>query len=214
METAVYKRTVQIPVNMVNLPGDLVMRDNAAGIVIFSHGSGSSRLSPRNIYVARKLQDKGFATLLFDLLTEEEGQNYELYFDIPLLSRRLESVTKWVMENPYTKGLEIGFFGASTGAASALSAASHLENHIKALVSRGGRPDLVMKELLEVKTPTLLIVGGLDKNVISLNRGALRHLAGERKLSIVEEATHLFNEQGKLDEVAVLAANWFEKYLK
>ena len=214
MKIEAIENIINIPAGEVNLTGNLVIPENAKSIIIFSHGSGSSRLSPRNYYVARKLQNGGFATLLFDLLTEEEDLDYEMRFNIPLLTERLERVAHWVVEHPVTEGFDIGFFGASTGAASALAAAANLHGTVKAVVSRGGRPDLAMQELLEVETPTLLIVGSLDKNVINFNRSALRHLAGDRKLTIVQGATHFFGELGKLEEVAQLATNWFKKYLR
>jgi dienelactone hydrolase len=204
---------VKIPAGKVTLTGDLVIPEGAKAIVIFSHGSGSSRLSPRNDYVARMLQERGFATLLFDLLTENEDRVIENRFDILLLTRRLEQATRWVRENPATKGLVIGYFGASTGAASALRAAAHLDGVVKAVVSRGGRTDMAMEKLPEVETPTLLIVGGLDEGVIQLNQSSLRHIPADRKLTIIQGATHLFGEPGKLEEVADCACKWFEKYL-
>lgn len=214
MMMTIFKKVISIPVDQVWLKGELVIPEDASSIVIFSHGSGSSRLSPRNAFVANYLQDRGFATLLFDLLTEEEDKNFETHFDIPLLTRRLEAVTHWIEESPSTRGLAIGYFGASTGAASALRSAAHLDGLIKAVVSRGGRPDMAMELLPEVESPTLLIVGGLDEGVIQLNQTSLRHIPAERKLVIVDGATHLFQEPGKLEEVAEIACNWFEKYLQ
>jgi dienelactone hydrolase len=213
MNATIYEKVIQIPADGVNLTGDLIIPEDATGLIIFSHGSGSSRLSPRNNYVAHMLQEKGFATLLFDLLTEEEDRLFVKRFNIPLLTRRLEDVTKWVQAYPATAGLNIGYFGASTGAASALRAAAHLNGNIKAIVSRGGRPDLAMELLDDVDSPTLLIVGGRDDGVIQLNQKALRHLAGERRLAILEGASHLFGEPGKLEEVAELTAEWFGKYI-
>ncbi len=190
------------------------MPANARGLVIFSHGSGSSRKSPRNRYVAEQLQERGLATLLLDLLTEQEDEVYETRFDIDFLSHRLMEVAQWAMEQHSTKGLHIGFFGASTGAASALRVAGELGEAVKAVVSRGGRPDLAGDwALARVTAPTLFIVGGLDFGVIELNQAAFEQLVCIKKMKIVRGATHLFEEPGKLDEVALLAAMWFEEYL-
>ena len=187
---------------------------NARGLVIFSHGSGSSRKSPRNRYVAEQLQERGLATLLLDLLTEQEDEVYETRFDIDFLSHRLMEVTQWAMAQHTTKGLHIGFFGASTGAASALRVAGELGEAVKAIVSRSGRPDLAGDwALAKVTAPTLFIVGGLDFGVIELNQAAFEQLICIKKMKIVRGATHLFEEPGKLDEVALLAAMWFEEYL-
>ena len=207
------KKTVKIQMEDVNLQGNLAIPENATGIVIFSHGSGSSRLSPRNNYVAEVLQQKGKATLLFDLLTEKEDRIYENRFNIDLLTERLIAITKWVKENPETKGLNLGYFGASTGAASALVAAAYFGDQIRAVVSRGGRPDLGMQDIQKVKAPTLLIVGGYDDLVIQLNQKAFEKLQCERKFEIVPEASHLFEEPGKLEIVARLSADWFSKWL-
>lgn len=205
------KKTVKIQLEDVILQGNLAIPENATGIVIFSHGSGSSRLSPRNNYVAEVLQKKGLATLLSDLLTEKEDRNYENRFDIDLLTERLIAITKWVKENPETKDLNLGYFGASTGAASAIVAAAYFGDEIKAVGSRGGRPDLGMQDIHKVKSPTLLIVGGYDDLVIQLNQKAYEKLKCERKLEIVPDASHLFEEPGKLDEVARLSADWFAR---
>ena len=213
MLTKENKKTVDIQLEDVILQGNLAIPENATGIVIFSHGSGSSRLSPRNNYVAEVLQKKGLATLLSDLLTEKEDRIYENRFDIDLLTERLIAITKWVKENPETKGLNLGYFGASTGAASALVAAAYFGEEIKAVVSRGGRPDLGMQDIHKVKASTLLIVGGYDDLVIQLNQKAYDKLQCERKLEIVPEASHLFEEPGKLDEVARLSADWFSRWL-
>jgi dienelactone hydrolase len=213
MLTKENKKTVEIQVENVILQGNLAIPENATGIVLFSHGSGSSRLSPRNNYVAEVLQQNGLATLLFDLLTEKEDRIYENRFNIDLLTERLISVTKWVKENPETKELNLGYFGASTGAASALVAAAYFGDQIKAVVSRGGRPDLGMQDIQKAKAPTLLIVGGYDDLVIQLNQKAFEKLQCERKLEIVPEASHLFEEPGKLEVVARLSADWFAKYL-
>jgi pimeloyl-ACP methyl ester carboxylesterase len=206
--------TIDIPVKKTVLKGNLSVTDNAKALVLFSHGSGSSRLSPRNSYVASVLQQEGLGTLLFDLLTEEEDRLYKTRFDINLLTQRLIAVTEWIKIQKETKGLQLAYFGASTGAASALSAAAYFGDEIGAVVSRGGRPDLAMSELHEVTAPTLFIVGGWDKVVIGLNQKAYNKLRCERKLEIVPEATHLFEEEGKLEEVAALSAKWFTDHLQ
>ena len=205
--------SVDITLDGLALKGNLVVPKTANGMVLFSHGSGSSRLSPRNNYVARMLQKKGLATLLFDLLTVDEDRIYETRFNIDLLTMRLIDVTQWIQHQKETKGLPLGYFGASTGAASALRAAAFLEDDIKAVVSRGGRPDLALSELHKVTAPTLLIVGGWDTVVIELNQKAYDRLNCERKMEIIPHATHLFEEQGKLEEVARLSANWFATHL-
>ncbi len=204
-------KPVTIRIGNITLQGNLAIPKNAIGIVIFSHGSGSSRLSPRNNYVARVLQQKGLATLLFDLLTEQEDRVYANRFDIDLLTKRLIDVTTWVKNYSETKGLSIGYFGASTGAASALRAAAHFGKEINTVVSRGGRPDLAIKELHKVTASTLLIVGGWDDIVIQLNDKAYQKLNCNRELKIIPEASHLFEETGKLEEVANIAADWFDK---
>lgn len=180
--------------------------------MVFVHGSGSSRKSARNRLVAEKLNRQNIATLLFDLLTEEEDKNYTNRFNIKLLTRRLVSVTEWLSARPDTQGLTIGCFGASTGAAAALEAAAILPQ-IKAIVSRGGRPDMAMDALHKVNAPVLLIVGSRDHEVLDLNKVALANLNCENKLKIIEGATHLFEEAGALDKVAGEASEWFEKYL-
>jgi len=209
---------VRIPINSIVLEGNLVIPKGAQGIVIFAHGSGSSRHSSRNKYVAWKLQKEGFGTLLFDLLTAEEERidmvTAHLRFDIDLLANRLVAVTKWFLINFVTENLNIGYFGASTGAAAALIAAKENSNAIKAIVSRGGRPDLAEKALPDVKAPTLLIVGGNDFQVIDMNRWALERLnVKDKELKIVPGATHLFEESGALEEVAHLAGEWFKRYI-
>ena len=186
---------------------------DATAIVLFAHGSGSSRFSPRNTYVAEALREAGIATLLFDLLTEEEEANRANVFDIGLLAGRLVSATEWVLLNPETKMLRVGYFGASTGAAAALVAAARLGNAVGAVVSRGGRPDLAEAALPDVVAPTLLIVGGYDTVVIELNEFARDRLRCEKDLRIVPEATHLFEEPGKLDDVIRLARQWFVDHL-
>lgn len=215
-----YKRDIEvrIPVDSINLEGNLNIPEGARGIVIFVHGSGSSRHSPRNQYVADELRRAGLGTLLFDLLTIEEERidmmTRHLRFDIELLSKRLIDVTGWVLNRPETKGLNIGYFGASTGAAAALIAAKEYATAVKAVVSRGGRPDLAESALIHVKAPTLLIVGGKDIQVIDLNKWALeRIVALDKELKIVPGATHLFEEPGALEEVARLAGKWFTRYL-
>jgi len=207
-------KTIEIPLNQVVLKGNLFIPENARALVLFSHGSGSSRLSPRNNYVAGVLQHEGLATLLFDLLTEEEDRLYKTRFNIDLLTQRLIEVTEWIKTQKETKGLQLAYFGASTGAASALSAAAYFGDEITAVVSRGGRPDLAMSELYKVTAPTLLIVGGWDKVVIVLNQKAYGNLRCEKKLEIIPGATHLFEESGKLEAVAAVSAKWFTKHLQ
>ncbi|MBI5419035.1 MAG: dienelactone hydrolase family protein [Deltaproteobacteria bacterium] len=191
----------------------LVLPGKTAGMVIFAHGSGSSRLSPRNAFVARTLQEAGIGTLLFDLLTEEEDLIYRKRFDIDLIADRLIRATRWLIERPETKGMIPGYFGASTGAAAALKAAAALSPKIKAVVSRGGRPDLAMDSLAEVKAPTLLIVGEKDEVVLGMNREAYEELASPKRIEIVPGASHLFEEPGALEEVARLAVEWFRRHL-
>jgi pimeloyl-ACP methyl ester carboxylesterase len=208
-----FSTLVEIPANGVQLEGVLTVPNHAKGVVLFVHGSGSSRHSPRNSFVARNLNDAGFGTLLMDLLTKQEDANYENRFDIDLLTWRLERATQWLLEQPRCLSLPIAYFGASTGAAAALNAAATFGSSISAVVSRGGRPDLAMAALPSVQSPTLLIVGGLDATVIELNRRAYEKLKGEKDLAIVAGATHLFEEPGTLQEVARLAAGWFKRYL-
>lgn len=212
------KQEVLIKTSDAVLPGTLSLPRNAKGIVLFAHGSGSSRHSPRNRQVAEVLQAQGLGTLLFDLLSKEEElldqQTAELRFNIGLLAARLVGVTKWVTQQPSTKGLAIGYFGASTGAAAALAAAAQLRDLVAAVVSRGGRPDLAAEALGEVHASVLLLVGGLDDKVVSLNRQALRRLRCQNKrLVLIPGATHLFEEPGTLKEVAQAAAAWFSEYL-
>lgn len=203
---------VQIPVGDLFLNGNLIVPEGAKGLVIFSHGSGSSRFSPRNTEVAERLQEQGFATLLFDLLTTDEDLFAHHRFDISLLSERLLAATDWARSHPPSKGLPIAYFGASTGAASALKAAAQLGD-IKAIVSRGGRPDLAQDSLTSVKAPTLLIVGGLDYGVIELNEKAYAELTCTKAFKIVDGATHLFEEPGKMHMVSAMASEWFTLYL-
>jgi putative phosphoribosyl transferase len=206
---------VSIPSGRVRLEGVLEFPAAPSGVVVFSHGSGSGRHSPRNQFVARELRSHGVATLLLDLLTPEEDQDYQTRFDIDLLTERLAGAVEFVGSHASTSGLSIGLFGASTGAASALRVAAALPDRVGAVVSRGGRPDLTGERLLaKVRAPTLLIVGGHDYGVIELNeqaRDALVHC--DRELQIVRGATHLFEEPGTLEEVARLAAEWFVRHL-
>jgi predicted alpha/beta-hydrolase family hydrolase len=207
-----YQKEVSIPAGKISLRGELVIPAGAKSIVIFSHGSGSSRFSMRNKQVAKGLHLKNIGTLLFDLLTEAEDIYYRNRFDINLLTDRLVTATRWLEVLPNAKDCVIGYFGASTGAASALKAAANM-HEIGAVVSRGGRPDLAREDLSKVKSPTLLIVGSLDPEVIQLNKDAFAQLKCEKKLTVIEGATHLFEESGKMEIVSVLAANWFENYL-
>ncbi len=201
----------------VHLEGLLHIPRAVTGIVIFAHGSGSSRLSPRNQFIARELQKVNCATLLFDLLTAEEDEidstTSQYRFDIDFLANRLVASTNWIIKNPVLNKLPVGYFGASTGGGAALVAAARLSMLIKAVVSRGGRPDLAGESLAYVKAPTLLIVGGKDDRVIELNKQAFEQLHCEKKLEIVPGATHLFEENGKLEAVSMLANHWFKKYL-
>lgn len=207
-------REVRIPVDGAQLPGQLTIPDRCSGIVIFVHGSGSSRHSPRNMAVADALNQAGQATLLFDLLTPAEAVDRRNVFDTVLLSDRLDQVTGWVKAMAEAGALPIGYFGASTGAAAALIAAAHNADSVSAVVSRGGRPDLAGASLPAVRVPTLLIVGGLDQVVLQLNRDAQAKMTCETKLTIVPGATHLFEEAGTLHVVAQLATAWFAKYFE
>lgn len=202
----------QIKVSSLNLDGILGIPKDAQGVVIFAHGSGSSRLSPRNQFVAEMLNKHHIATLLVDLLTEVEGQNRQNVFDIRLLAYRLTEITDWLIAQPQLRALKVGYFGASTGAGAALSAAAHRPTRISAIVSRGGRPDLAGADLEIVKAPTLMIVGGRDIPVLALNQKAYQRMHCERKIEIVERATHLFEEPGTIERVSELAIAWFQKY--
>jgi len=196
------------------LEGTLALPASAAGVVLFAHGSGSSRASPRNRYVARELNAAGIGTLLFDLLTADEDRDYATRFDIALLTSRLLAATDWIAEEPAAANLSVGYFGASTGAAAALAAAADRGAAIRAVVSRGGRPDLAGADALaRVRAPTLLVVGGHDTQVIELNRLAYARLACEKSLRIVPGATHLFEEPGTLEQVAALGCAWFRQWL-
>jgi putative phosphoribosyl transferase len=209
--------TVRIPAGQAILEGDLARPDSAGGLVIFAHGSGSSRHSPRNRAVAQFLRQAGLGTLLFDLLTaaeeREDLRTAGYRFNIPFLAERLVAVTDWLPTAPKAQGLPVGYFGASTGAAAALLAAAARPAVIRAVVSRGGRPDLAGAALVQVQAPTLLIVGGLDYPVITMNREALEQLPSEKELVIVPGASHLFEERGTLEEAARLAARWFRRHL-
>jgi putative phosphoribosyl transferase len=200
---------MEIAVDSVSLQGDLTVPDSALGVVLFAHGSGSSRLSPRNRAVAAALNRDGLATLLFDLLTATEADDRQLVFDISLLAARLESAVEWMRRQAAAARLPVGLFGASTGAAAALVAAADLGDKVRAVVSRGGRPDLAGPRLGDVRAPTLLIVGGNDRAVLSLNLEAQRQLQCATSLEVVPGATHLFEEPGALESVAQLASRWF-----
>jgi dienelactone hydrolase len=212
------ERLVLVTADKVKLEGNLVIPNSATGIVLFAHGSGSSRHSSRNRYVAGVLQQAGLGTLLFDLLTSEEEEidlrtRHFLCFDITLLASRLVGATDWLTQNPNTSHLKIGYFGASTGGGAALVAASQRPEVVKAVVSRGGRPDLAGTALADVKAPTLLLVGGYDLPVIAMNEDALEQLRSPKHLEIIPNATHLFEEPGALVAVARLASQWFRRYL-
>jgi len=212
------EKEITIAQDSLKLNGSLNIVKNSIGFVIFAHGSGSSRFSPRNKLVAKKLQQNNISTLLFDLLTKEEEKidevTLEYRFNIEMLAKRLVEVTSWVEKQKDLKKFKIGYFGASTGSSAALIAAAKKKEKITAVVSRGGRPDLAMKYLKDVTAATLLIVGGLDIGVIEMNETAFKKLYCEKDLKIVEGATHLFEEKNKLEEVSVLAANWFCKHFK
>jgi putative phosphoribosyl transferase len=215
--SSTHEQSLAIPTGGRELRGDLRLPRAARGVVVFAHGSGSSRFSPRNRFVAEVLAGAGFGTLLMDLLTRDEEaideQTAHLRFDIELLAGRLVAATEWLSQQPQTQTLPIGYFGASTGAAAALVAAAELAGLVRAIVSRGGRPDLAGSALARVRAPTLLIVGGRDKPVIALNRAAYDQLRVEKRLEIVPGATHLFEEPGALEQVARLASEWFARYL-
>ena len=213
MATNHLEQLVQIPIDSIKLEGSLALPIKTQGLVVFAHGSGSSRFSPRNNSVARVLHEAGFGTLLMDLLTEEEDAIYQTRFNIDLLTERLLLATQWLQDQTRTKDLMIGYFGASTGAAAALKAAATVGSKIRAVVSRGGRPDLAKASLVFVQSPTLLIVGGNDDTVIELNCEAYARLKGKKQLVIISGATHLFEEPGTLEEVARLATDWCKLYL-
>jgi pimeloyl-ACP methyl ester carboxylesterase len=212
------ERLVRVQLDSITLEGNLTIPENAEGIVLFAHGSGSSRHSPRNRFVAQILHQGNLATLLFDLLTRQEEmidmQTRHLRFNIDLLAGRLDGATDWLLQQPDTRDFNIGYFGASTGAAAALIAAAEQPDVVKAVVSRGGRPDLADLALPQVQAPTLLIVGGNDIPVIGLNREAYAQLQTTKKMGIVPGAGHLFEEPGTLEEAAHLARRWFNQYLR
>jgi predicted alpha/beta-hydrolase family hydrolase len=214
MSLEIESETTHTEVGSNHLPGILTIPKGARGIVVFAHGSGSSRLSPRNQNVAQVLQEAGLATLLFDLLDEVEAEDRRNVFEIPLLADRLVQAAEWVLENEETQHLRLGFFGASTGVAAALVAETRMKGKIGAIVSRGGRPDMAEAYLALVAAPTLLIVGGRDEAVIQMNQRAFDMLHCEKQLRIVDGATHLFPEPGALEQVAKLASLWFGQYLK
>ncbi|HEV7595212.1 MAG TPA: dienelactone hydrolase family protein [Gemmatimonadaceae bacterium] len=218
MQRGVASRTVEISIDGVSLEGDLAIPEGARGIVLFAHGSGSSRHSSRNRFVAEELRRGGLGTLLLDLLTPEEERidmrTGQLRFDIGLLADRLIGTIRWLDSQEATRALPVGLFGASTGGGAALVAAARRADRVDAVVSRGGRPDLADEELPHVRAPTLLIVGGNDPVVIELNKRAMRQMVAEVELVIIPRATHLFEEPGALEQVAVLARNWFVQHLE
>ena len=207
------EQPIEVTTGTVRLKGILGLPASMAGMVLFAHGSGSGRLSPRNTFVAHMLQDGGLATLLIDLLEDREADDRQKVFDIDLLADRLLAATEWLAREPLTKGFQLGYFGASTGAGAALQAAARAPSSVAAVVSRGGRPDLAAPFLPQVMAPTLLIVGGHDHPVIQMNEEALALLSCPKELVIVPGATHLFEEPGTLEEVAALARRWFLRYL-
>ena len=212
------KTDMKIPVGDMVVEGTLTLPPDTKGVVLFAHGSGSGRFSQRNQYVAKEFNKASIGTLLFDLLTQEEEETdvvtAEYRFNIPLLAERLIGATEWLRNDLLTKRLAFGYFGASTGAAAALIAAAKLSDDIEAVVSRGGRPDLAGDYLPRVAAPTLLLVGGLDTEVIELNRIAMGQMTNEKKLVIITGATHLFEESGTLEEVAKISTDWFLRYLR
>lgn len=202
-----------IPVNGITVVGDLEVPGHSTALIVFVHGSGSSRLSPRNQQVARTLREAGFATLLFDLLTPDEAERQELVFDINLLLQRMWSVMSWVRTQPLVAEMPVGLFGASTGAAAALLAAAEPKLGVGAVVSRGGRPDLVLPSLPKVTAPTLLVVGEEDETVLDLNRRAAKFLTCTHEIRVISGAGHLFEEPGAMEQVAQAATHWFEAHL-
>jgi dienelactone hydrolase len=204
----------RVAIGPMQLEGILTVPEPVMGLVIFAHGSGSSRLSPRNTYVAEKLQDRAIATLLFDLLTEEEASDRRNVFHVPLLARRLEEAVAWSRQDPDAAALPIGLFGASTGSAAALVTAAENPDEIAVVVSRGGRPDMAGEALSQIHAPTLLIVGGTDTGVLELNEDAYAALKCTKHLHVVPGATHLFEEPGALDEVVEVAGDWFVQHLQ
>lgn len=211
--TADPETVLSIPVDDVELQGALAIPDGASGLVVFAHGSGSSRKSPRNNFVAEVIRERGLGTLLFDLLTESEDQNRENRFDIPLLTDRLVRVTEWLSERDATADLNVGYFGSSTGAAAALRAAARLGDDVDAVVSRGGRVDMADDVLEAIQVPSLFIVGGEDSSVLEVNHDASERLTCEKEIHVVDGAGHLFEGEGELEEVADVAADWFARTL-
>ncbi len=209
-----FKKDILIPIGKIELEGELIIPSNSKSLVIFSHGSGSSRFSSRNIFVAQELHKQNISTFLFDLLTKEEDEIYENRFNIDLLTERLTIVTKYMASLPLCADFKIGLFGASTGAASALRTAAKLPETVNAIVSRGGRPDLAMDIAPIIKAPTLLIVGELDYDVLELNKKVFKVLTCEKKLDIVPGATHLFEEPGTLNQASTRATEWFNLHLE
>jgi putative phosphoribosyl transferase len=209
-----FNNTVKIAIDKIELVGELIIPLEAESLILFCHGSGSSRFSPRNNFVAREFHKKNIGTFLFDLLTNEEDLVYENRFNIELLTERLIAITKHISQRKECANLNIGYFGASTGAASAFKAAVALPDLIHAIVSRGGRPDLAIDVASKIKAPTLLIVGELDYKVIELNQAVYKVMKCEKEIKIVNKATHLFEEEGALQAVTSLAVDWFETYLK
>jgi pimeloyl-ACP methyl ester carboxylesterase len=207
------EETVQLHLGVAELEGILDLPERPIGMVLFAHGSGSSRWSPRNQFVAHHLRGAGLGTLLVDLMTAQEDQNYSRRFEIPFLTQRLGRITDWLRERIAGTALRIGYFGASTGAAAALRASVDQGGNVAAIVSRGGRPDLAEEFLPEVQAPTLLVVGGNDEPVTSLNVAAYQKLRSRKELAVIPGATHLFEEPGALDQVARLASDWFRRYL-
>jgi dienelactone hydrolase len=212
-EGALNKYSVSFPLGAIELKGEIAVPEHAHAIVLFAHGSGSSRLSPRNQLVASYLNKQGIATCVFDLLTEEEDRNVSNRFNIELLAQRLEDVTKWISSQDSYRHMRLGYFGASTGAAAAFMAARDL-HQVSCIVSRGGRPDLVMKDLPFIRIPVLLIVGENDVDVIEFNKQAFEKLQGEKLIEIIPSASHLFEEPGAMEKVCVLAANWFRFHME
>jgi putative phosphoribosyl transferase len=212
------EKEISVTIGQATIEGNLTVPHNARGIVLFAHGSGSGRFSPRNQYVAKEFNKSRIGTLLFDLLTsaeeEEDLITAEYRFNIPLLAERLVGATEWLKKSSITQNLKLAYFGASTGAAAALIAAAKLPHDIVTVVSRGGRPDLAEQYLPRVKAPTLLLVGGYDEEVIELNKQAMERMTAEKKLVIIPRATHLFEELGKLEEVARISTEWFLNYFK
>lgn len=214
MKDIQFHKTISIPIGDITVEGELFIPSGSKSLVIFSHGSGSSRFSSRNNFVAKELQKDNIGTFLFDLLTKEEDEYYPNRFNIELLTERLVAVTNFILEQPLYSMFKVGFFGASTGAASALMASVVLRKKINAVVSRGGRPDLAMNCIPDVIAPTLLIVGELDEEVLILNQHAYKILRCEKRIETISGATHLFEEPGTLSEVATLAADWFSYHLE